>query len=486
MTKQGWRGFFCVKTNPIVKALTISDIFILSGFGLISPIFAVFLTENIQGGSVEVVGLASMIYLLTKSLGQIPIAQIVDKIRGEKDDFLTMFFGSVITSLVPLLYLIARIPLHIYCIQFIYGLSQALIFPSWMAIFTRHIDINQEGTQWGIYYTLIDLSSAGAAAIGGFVAYYLGFTPLLVTVSFLSFVGSSWLLLIKKQIEKNSIFKAQYCLPTPGTSVDPSSEKPKTNWPVILLGGLSCLIFLGLITYTTYSYGKGSQQIKSIASITPPKTSTPTQEPSQKRNDPIYLYLPSTTFLSEGHWGKLTFFCAYSFEKAKQLFFKEAQSEYASEPFYTKEEIENATWIFNGYYWQAAMSRPYRNKQVWHVLDCQFIKNAHQVSVTEAGIYKIGDVPSLAAGNFLDLIVTINTLKDTGIVEYGYYGVRTVDEIIKIDFSENEQAKEIKEILTFKSICDTPECKQKTGTASIIFRLNKKTNELFLESSGVQ
>ncbi|MBL7078156.1 MFS transporter [Candidatus Shapirobacteria bacterium] len=202
LEKKNWRQYFQLKTNQIIKTLTISDVFILSGFGLISPIFAIFLTDNIQGGNIEVAGIASMIYFLTKSLGQLPVAQIVDRIRGERDDFWAMVVGSLVTSLVPLLYLIARAPLEVYLIQFIYGLAQAFTFPSWMAIFTRHIEPTQEGTEWGIYFTLTDLTGAGAAAIGGIIAQNLGFAPLFVIVSVFSFIGSFWLLLIKERMKK--------------------------------------------------------------------------------------------------------------------------------------------------------------------------------------------------------------------------------------------------------------------------------------------
>ena len=186
LSRKNWREFLKIESNWVIKTLTISDIFILSGFGLISPIFAVFITDQIEDGSVEVAGLAAMIYLLTKSLGQLPFAQIIDKIRGEKDDFWSMFIGSIATSLVPLFYLFARKPIHVYSIQFFYGLAQALTFPSWMAIFTRHVDARREGTEWGIYYTLTDLSGAGAAAIGGLIANYFGFAPLSVSYTHLT------------------------------------------------------------------------------------------------------------------------------------------------------------------------------------------------------------------------------------------------------------------------------------------------------------
>lgn len=195
---RNWKSLISLETNDVIKILTISDLFILSGFGLIAPIFAIYLTNNIQGGNVEVAGIAATIFLLARSLGQLPAAYIVDKIKGEEDDYWSLIIGSIITSLVPLLYLVAKSPSHIYIIQLIYGLSQALTFPSWLAIFTRHIDKRKEGFEWGVYYTITDLGGAGVAAIGGMVAQSFGFKPLFLAVSILSFIGSFWLIYIKK------------------------------------------------------------------------------------------------------------------------------------------------------------------------------------------------------------------------------------------------------------------------------------------------
>ncbi|GAH48577.1 unnamed protein product, partial [marine sediment metagenome] len=66
--------------NPVIKVLTISDFLIISGFGLITPIFAVFVTDTIEGGTLAVVGIAAAIYLLARSIGQIPVGAIIDKI----------------------------------------------------------------------------------------------------------------------------------------------------------------------------------------------------------------------------------------------------------------------------------------------------------------------------------------------------------------------------------------------------------------------
>ncbi|MDD5290923.1 MAG: MFS transporter [Patescibacteria group bacterium] len=195
------KNYFTLKNiNSVIRFLTISDILILSGFGLITPIFAVFIVDTIKGGNLEVAGIASTVYLLTRSLAQIPIANMIDKIKGERDDFWAMLIGSLVFSCVPLLYLLISTPGQLYFVQFIYGLAMAFAYPSWFAIFTRHIDREHEGIEWGTYHTLVDLGGAGTAALGGFLAYKFGFNLLFVLVSLVSFAGSFFLLGIYRKM----------------------------------------------------------------------------------------------------------------------------------------------------------------------------------------------------------------------------------------------------------------------------------------------
>lgn len=182
--------------NPVIRILTISDVMILGGFGLVSPIFAIYITDSIIGGSIEVVGIASMIYLLVKSLGQIPIAFFIDKLRGERDDFWMMFFGSILFGLAPFLYIYISTPIQLYFVQFLYGLGAAMSTPTWYAIFTKHIDKNKEGVEWGMYSTMVDIGSAGTASLGAFLAALFGFEKLFLVVGVISLIGSFYLLLI--------------------------------------------------------------------------------------------------------------------------------------------------------------------------------------------------------------------------------------------------------------------------------------------------
>jgi MFS family permease len=191
-----------LKINPVVRTLIISDIVSFSGLNLILPLFAIFFSNQIEGGNVEVAGIAYTVFLLTKSFLQFPLACFIDKAIGEVDDYNVMLLGSIITSFVPLLYLIIHSPLQLYLVQFVFGLGQALTFPSYMAIFTRHIDKHEEGTEWGFYYTAVDLAGAVAMAVGGAVAYNFGYKPFFAAVSILSFVSSGCLLLIGNQMRR--------------------------------------------------------------------------------------------------------------------------------------------------------------------------------------------------------------------------------------------------------------------------------------------
>ncbi len=189
------------KINLVIKILIFSDLLVLSGFGLITPIFAVFITENISGGNLATVGVASAIYLGSKSLFQIPVAIFSDKIKGERDDFTFLMIGSLLFSLIPLAYIFITTPDMLYLVQFFYGAATALTIPTWYAIFTRHIDRNKEGVEWGAYNTLTDLGAAISASIGGFLALQLGFSKLFLVVCLFSVLGTTFLFVVKGEMK---------------------------------------------------------------------------------------------------------------------------------------------------------------------------------------------------------------------------------------------------------------------------------------------
>lgn len=188
--------------NPVIRWLIIGDVLYYAGVGLLGPIFALFIVDFIEGGNIEVAGIAIAVYLITKSIFQVPAAMIIDKICGEKDDFWFMFFSLFVAAIVPLTYLFVSSPLELYFAQFILGIALAFNFPSFLALFTKHISQTKEATTWSIYYTLVDLFSAIAAALGGVMATIFGFAPVIVTVSAIGVIGALLLLPMRPYLRK--------------------------------------------------------------------------------------------------------------------------------------------------------------------------------------------------------------------------------------------------------------------------------------------
>ena len=197
-----FKYYFLKGINPTIKFLIFFDILLIGSAGMLGPVFALFIEGFIEGGDAAVAGMAMAIYLVSKSVFQIPTAVLIDKIRGEKDDYNLMVLFSLLSSFIPLFYLVINQPWQLYLVQFFLGIFTAVTFPSFMAIFTRHIDKTREGTEWGVYFTFIDLSSAALAAIGGYIAATLGFSFLIISVVVVSIIGCLFLLPIRPYLKK--------------------------------------------------------------------------------------------------------------------------------------------------------------------------------------------------------------------------------------------------------------------------------------------
>lgn len=185
--------------NKVLRLLVLSDLFILSGFGLIQPIFAIFVIRQIPGATITAIGIAATVQLFTRAVFQIIIGKWADDERGNKRELYALVAGSIIISVVPLGFIFASSLSILYLVQFVHGLGQALWYPSWRVIFTRYADNRRAGYEWGLYDTVTSFGVATAAALGGYFTEQFSFTPLFIAVSAASFIGSLFLVHIFQQ-----------------------------------------------------------------------------------------------------------------------------------------------------------------------------------------------------------------------------------------------------------------------------------------------
>lgn len=187
--------------NRVIKLLLISDIFLVSGFGLIEPILSIFIKDSLLGGQIYAAGLASMLFLLTKSCVQLPFSKYVDK---HDHSVGWLIAGSFCIAMVPFLYVFATRVEHIYIAQVLYGIGSGLAYPTWLGLWSTHMDRHHESYEWSLYSTVTGIGTAATAGIGAFVVQFIGFKPVFFIVGSLAFVGCLILLLLQTKEPKRA------------------------------------------------------------------------------------------------------------------------------------------------------------------------------------------------------------------------------------------------------------------------------------------
>lgn len=176
--------------NRTLKLLVFSDIFVLTGFGLISPIMAIFIKENLIGGSIAAVGIAAAITTVLRCILQMTFAYIAKP----KHRYLLAVAGTFLIAVVPFIYLFSTNVTHIFIAATINGLGAGLANPAWFSLFAANLKKNARGWEWSIYSSSVGIGTATAAFVGSQLAMRFGFTPVFIVVGILAIIGSCILL----------------------------------------------------------------------------------------------------------------------------------------------------------------------------------------------------------------------------------------------------------------------------------------------------
>ncbi len=185
--------------NRTLKLLIISDIFVFSGFGLIAPILAIFIKDNLVGGTIFAAGLASTIFLITHSILQI----IFSHVFNPKDRLWMLVTGTAVIALVPFGFIFSTSIYHLYFVEFIYGIGAAFAYPSWASLFTANLEKGQRGFQWSIYSSSVGIGTAITAGIGAWLAEKTSFHVVFIITGLFAVLG----LLVLFKLEKKALRK---------------------------------------------------------------------------------------------------------------------------------------------------------------------------------------------------------------------------------------------------------------------------------------
>ncbi len=190
--------------NRVMRAYVYWDLVVNSAWGLLAPVFAIFLLQKVAMGNVaegaRVAGFATLFYWITKSLLQIPIGQYLDKTPGEMDDYWCYVIGILLTGLVPFGFLFAYLPWHVYVLQVFHAVGMSMVIPASYAIFIRHTDKGKEAYESGLDSTLLGVGVGITGALGGILASYIGFQLIFVLTGVFTLVSALFILPIKRDM----------------------------------------------------------------------------------------------------------------------------------------------------------------------------------------------------------------------------------------------------------------------------------------------
>lgn len=187
--------------NRTLKLLMFSDIFVLTGFGLIGPIFAIFIKENLVGGSVFAAGFATTLFIITKSCVQLSFSRYVDR-HDDSYRVAGLILGTLMIVTTPFIYFFAENINLIYLAQIMHGIGSGLAYPTWLVLWTTHLDKHKESFEWSVYSTVVGLGTAVSAAVGATIAEFLGFRYTFLIVGMISLIGCFTLFGLSREFDE--------------------------------------------------------------------------------------------------------------------------------------------------------------------------------------------------------------------------------------------------------------------------------------------
>ncbi|PIQ76597.1 hypothetical protein COU78_02725 [Candidatus Peregrinibacteria bacterium CG10_big_fil_rev_8_21_14_0_10_49_24] len=169
-----------IRTNKPLRILLVTNAMILMAGGLLGPIYALFVEEI--GGDLLDAGIAGFVFAIA--------AGITVVISGKKSDAskhpeYIVALGYCIMGAGYLLYLFVHSMTSLLLVQVLIGFGEALYLPAFDALYSIHLDKNNEGGEWGEWESMNYFATAAAALIGGFVAEKHGFILLFLMMSLL-------------------------------------------------------------------------------------------------------------------------------------------------------------------------------------------------------------------------------------------------------------------------------------------------------------
>ncbi len=173
-----------------VKHFIMADMALFAGWGLLDPIFSIFIIKEIPGATVITVGIAVAIYWILKSIIQIPIANALDREHTENHAFLLLVGSLVLVGVTAIGFIAATQIWHIYLLQVLKAAAFGVYVPAWSGLFSKHLDKGHYSLDWSLDSTSVGLVTGITGFLGGVITAFFGYKLVFILAGIFAFVAA--------------------------------------------------------------------------------------------------------------------------------------------------------------------------------------------------------------------------------------------------------------------------------------------------------
>jgi MFS family permease len=176
------------KLNRVVEAFIVSETFFWAAWNFITPIFAIFVINDIKGGNIQIAASAFSFYLITRVIFEI-IAGRYSTGKSDLNKLQMTILGMLLLSIAYIGFAFSHSVTQLFFFYVITGIAIGTVTPAKNSLFSEHLDHDREPTEWGLYDAITLLGIALATALGGFIASAYGFQPLFLLAALINILG---------------------------------------------------------------------------------------------------------------------------------------------------------------------------------------------------------------------------------------------------------------------------------------------------------
>ncbi len=167
-----------------MKILLMGSFFFMFAGGMFGPIYAVFV-ENI-GGDLLTAGSAYAAFSISAGVLMFFISRWEDHVKHQEK---LIILGYGLSCVGFLGYLLIQNPIHLFIVQIIFGIGEAVNSPAYDGMYSRLLERGKFASEWGMWESMQYIVISVAALVGGYLASAFGFKLIFVLMFILSLFG---------------------------------------------------------------------------------------------------------------------------------------------------------------------------------------------------------------------------------------------------------------------------------------------------------